>query len=282
MLLLSQREVAGLLLDKNKPPVSMRQVLDKCHEINVNCHIHGGFLRDICAGNDSNDIDLSFESDSQCMERLQALAKEEGWAFSMKTVFRQRHNLPPGGSYFAFGDQSQKQGIEGKLCRDMFSGEIISWPCQDFCCNTLRYDIERDILIDRTGFGLDDALAHLLRPTCGVDDWPAWANESAHASSRKAMRWVKFRARGFNAAEPDGEFMRFIMQQFVRDFSGDREKDEEKQHHPLQSVKHHHILQSMKDHIEEADEGWEKYKECLYEVRSFFVVCPALHISVQT
>ena len=82
---------------------------------------------------------------------------------------------------------------------------VPGWQVADFCCNGLIYDPHLHLLIDPTGFGVDDAFAKTLRiPADATGNWQrdSWLHDPKRFA--RIPRWFKSVARGYTPAH--GEY----------------------------------------------------------------------------
>jgi hypothetical protein len=78
---------------------------------------------------------------------------------------------------------------------------------REFACNCLYYDPINEVLVDPTGYGIEDAIVRRLRLVCGTDD--------PHQHAQLFLRYFKFLSRGYSSTEETtsrvcGDFSRAV------------------------------------------------------------------------
>jgi hypothetical protein len=81
---------------------------------------------------------------------------------------------------------------------------------RDFTAFVLWYDLINDVIIDRTGLGINDAKSNLLRIPVNEERWIEWVSRDFKEGA-KLFRWFKFRARGYKPR--DDATTKFIVSQ---------------------------------------------------------------------
>jgi hypothetical protein len=87
----------------------------------------------------------------------------------------------PGSKFLCFGDQEKPFAIEGKVPVQIFDDQI-GWWFFDFPMNGLFYDADLKVVIDPTGYGIEDARARNLR----IPQPPA-----AASAAEARLKWVQ-------------------------------------------------------------------------------------------
>ena len=138
-------------------------------------YIIGGAVRDSLRREIPNDIDISVSCPPIDLRKM---CETRGWHF-MST-----------GDYFLIGDKKENEYLEGK---DIFA-QLGPLYKGEFCMNSVVYDIRNRILIDRSGFGINDSIekrTRILEPSPKIWNW--WLDEG------KIFRLYKFVMRGYQA-----------------------------------------------------------------------------------
>mmetsp|Transcript_110498 Transcript_110498/g.219694 ORF Transcript_110498/g.219694 Transcript_110498/m.219694 type:complete len:504 (+) Transcript_110498:44-1555(+) len=110
--------------------------------------IVGGFVRDLIAGSDTNDVDCVALCDST--DVIRNLSEERDWPHSALT------------NYFNIGNNDgETEYLEGFLMKVVLSDAF----APEWSVNSLFWSFSQDYVIDPTGFGFLDALEKKLRPS---------------------------------------------------------------------------------------------------------------------
>jgi hypothetical protein len=191
--------------------------IDVIRELRCPFFITGGFPRDLLQGKPVNDVDVSFaahvgerddEQKPPSLRYIRQIARKHRWDITYK----------PKNNYISLGDASRPYSLEGKAMTN-FDGNI-AWEMGDYCCNSLFYDVSTGLLLDPTGYGVEDSIAK--PPVMRIpffDRWEAqvegndqcgecerWMHRTkvkaegiggAKRRFNRLYRWVKFRLRGY-------------------------------------------------------------------------------------
>jgi hypothetical protein len=199
--------------------MAVHELLETLMHRNVLPFYMGGFIRDVLQGKPANDLDLSFACRDTNLHDIAQWAEGMGWKYSVKAKkqvsFEQAalgdaaNNVEQesGLNYINFGDQDYdgwENGVEGKIFGNPGANGSFQpgWQTPDFTCNGLIYDPHLHLLIDPTGFGVDDALQMKLRIPANMAG--EWKNEQWLRYPKpfgQAARWFKFRAREYGIAD---------------------------------------------------------------------------------
>jgi Poly A polymerase head domain len=184
------------LLDQRTPPgPRYRELIEEIHARGFEVFIVGGTTRDVIAGVDSHDVDLS-----TTMPLSLALPL-------VQSMYARPTRLEPGaqinghlrlggapGTSDPFIDLSVFKdtfvGTPQAQFSDGFSSDLGN---RDFACNAIYYEPISQILIDPTGLGIEDAETNRLRLVCDP------LRRTPRQIGQIAIRYFKFRSRGFDA-----------------------------------------------------------------------------------
>lgn len=151
-------------------------ILDKLHESGINYYYHGGILRDILIDVKSADIDIIFDKG---VNSIIPLCQSEGWPCS---------DIRPKEQYINFGIY-KGDGLEGTNVKNSFTTDLVS---HEASVNDLAYDPQYGILIDITGFGLEDIINRKFRLGARPDQWLDWVKDP-----KRPFRYFKLIQKGF-------------------------------------------------------------------------------------
>jgi len=155
------------------------------------CYLVGGQVRDVLRGVLSTDIDFNYS----CAARDVALVTvEREWPTKYKCIGPV--TVP---NYVLIGDEGSDNYLEG------FS---ISFNATKACCemdfrqNMCLYDLANDVIIDKTGCGVNDIRSRTLRLSCAQgESYQAWAS-STITQGFKELRYIKFLLRAQAKGQP--------------------------------------------------------------------------------
>jgi hypothetical protein len=166
-------------------------IFDKLQAEGLKLFLHGGIIRDMIKGVRSSDIDILFDRD---VSSVKALCDKLNWPCSTVLIREQ---------YINFGTD-KGASIEGGNLSKAFMTPV--WE-QENSINSFAYDLQNDILIDITGFGLVDIIHNKFRLGVKPADWPKWARSDA----KRPFRYFKMLEKGYEPLNPD-------MHKFVVDY----------------------------------------------------------------
>jgi hypothetical protein len=145
------------------------------------CFLVGGQVRDILRGVLSSDCDFNYSCSAQ--EVAMVCVRHE-WAVKYKPI-----GDTPAPNYVLIGDESSAHYLEGFPLS--FNA---TEPCykMDFRQNMCFYDLTNDVVLDKTGHGVEDIRARALRLSCAEgESYESWAAATI-TPGLKELRYVKF------------------------------------------------------------------------------------------
>lgn len=162
-----------VFLDIGKP---LGEILDKLQENGINYYYHGGIIRDILINVKSADVDIIFDKG---VNSIVPLCQKEGWPCSDVRVKEQ---------YINFGIY-KGDGLEGTNLKNSFNTDLST---HEASVNDLAYDPRHGIIIDITGFGLEDIINRKFRLGARPDQWLSWVKDP-----KRPFRYFKLIQKGF-------------------------------------------------------------------------------------
>lgn len=152
-------------------------IVDKLQEHGINYYYHGGLIRDILINVKSADVDIIFDKG---VNSILPICKKEGWPCSDVRAKEQ---------YINFGIY-KGDGLEGTNLKNSFNTELST---HEASVNDLAYDPRHGgILIDITGFGLEDIINRKFRLGAHPDQWKLWVKDP-----KRPFRYFKLIQKGF-------------------------------------------------------------------------------------
>jgi hypothetical protein len=145
------------------------------------CYLVGGQVRDVLKGVLSTDIDFNYSCSAKEVA-LVCVGRE--WPTKYKCI-----GPVTTPNYVMIGDEASDKYLEGfsitfnatKACYEM-----------DFRQNMCLYCLANDVIIDKTGHGVDDIRSQALRLSCAAgESYEAWAAATITAGF-KELRYIKF------------------------------------------------------------------------------------------
>ena len=141
--------------------------------IGATVYVYGGVLRDVIAkgAHVADDIDVLFTC---TVQQLVTACEAKGWTEG--TDFKLKKDEKTGEKrydYISIGTGKEK-----------FSGHTLDSNCAgEFACNCMLYDVQRRLLIDASGWGIQDAAWRFLRipydgghiSANGKSQWELWS-----------------------------------------------------------------------------------------------------------
>lgn len=189
------QQVAGL------KGTTFQQVFDAIRDQGHFVTVQGGLVRDALLGVAAKDVDMGFSCSAQ---ELVALAAKKGWAVpysNPKSGLVQLGNpeaeLYLEGKQFNGTNNAKHPDPKKPIARD--SDVARDRSCRDFTCNALAYDPHNKVILDPTGTGVADAVGKKLRIAVPPKERAAWLK----ADPTRALRYLKFRARGYEPADEE-------------------------------------------------------------------------------
>jgi hypothetical protein len=144
---------------------------------NIKVFIHGGLIRDIFLRVKSYDIDLIFDAN---INQIIKVCEEEKYPCSDIDIRNQNVN---------FG-KNKGASVEGANLQNTF---LNAKHLHEASVNDLVYDFNNNILIDLTGFGLQDCIYRILRLSPQPKYWKKWAE----SDFKRPLRYFKLIQKGF-------------------------------------------------------------------------------------
>lgn len=151
-------------------------------------YVLGGEVRDSLLNLDSLDTDIAFTCQA---DDVAEIAKANGWEYS--------HH--PGSTYISIGSASHEAGLEGK---DADTSLETASTSNEYCVNTIFWDAGNKVMLDPTGFGVQDALHGIARIPGPQSLYGEWlVAPQGKKSYFKALRLWKLRIapKSFNISE---------------------------------------------------------------------------------
>lgn len=153
-----------------------QSAFEKIYTISKNIYIYGGTVRDMLLDIDPTDIDITFDS---TLEKIENLCLLTNWPCS---------EILPKYNKITFGTE---KGItlEGSYKIDIFDKKMEQI---DFTVNKLVYDIKNNLIIDITGFGLEDIINKKIRIPVPPSKYKFWAKDW-----KRPLLFFKMMLKGF-------------------------------------------------------------------------------------
>lgn len=156
---------------------SIGEIINKLQENGAKIFLHGGIIRDIFLGVKSHDIDIIFDFN---IKKIEKICKDENYPCS---------EIIHKAQYVNFG--TEKGGsLEGANLGTTLLNPLYE---HEASVNDLIYDLQNNILIDLTGFGLYDVINRLIRLSAKPDEWIKWAD----SDFKRPFRYFKLIEKGF-------------------------------------------------------------------------------------
>lgn len=192
-------------------------------DIGAKVYIYGGVLRDVIMKGEhvADDIDVLFTCTVQA---LVDACEKRGWKEGdekngVKGDFYLKRDEKTGErrfDYISIGEGKEK-----------FSGHTLDSNCAgEFAFNCMLYDVELKILIDASGWGIQDAAFNFLRipydgghiSPDGKSQWELWSESCDRMPGMISLRFFNFRSRGYGASPQTIEHnVRWILHQSAAD-----------------------------------------------------------------
>ena len=154
------------------------EIIDVLKANGVHCYLHGGIIRDILIKVPSADIDLIFDKPVTVIKEI---CNKVGWPCT---------EVMEKAQYINFG-VNKGDTLEGNQYKQAFESPLIF---HESSINDFAYDINNGILIDITGFGMDDIVVRKFRLSARPDQWHLWASTDV----KRPFRYFKMLQKGFN------------------------------------------------------------------------------------
>ena len=191
------------------------EITDVLIAAGVKVFLHGGIVRDLFTNTRSTDIDIVFDVG---VPKIKELCDREAWPCAQVMVQEQ---------YINFGTD-KGISLEGSNLRQSFAVPIHH---HEATVNDLSYDMANQILVDFSGYGVNDVLARRLRLTPLPKYWPRWAGDDF----KKPLRFFKLIQKGYTPATP--ETLSFVVD-YIREHMDDVYEKQFSDRYPVSRIKH--------------------------------------------
>ena len=188
-----ERARLGELLGQRIPPgPTYLELAEEIWHRGYEVYVVGGTVRDVIAGDRSNDVDIVT---TMPVEKFDLL---------LKSMFRRQVSLSAKNGFARLGGKGSNGDpfIDLKLfCHGgtgtadaLFGSDFqLDLGLRDFACNAIYYDPINEVLVDPSRRGLDDAKRRILTLVCNS------TARSPQALGQVAIRYFKFLMRGFES-----------------------------------------------------------------------------------
>jgi hypothetical protein len=156
---------------------SVGDIIKALQDKNIKVYIHGGLIRDIFLNVKSYDIDLVFDTN---INNIIKICEEENYPCADIDIKNQSIN---------FG-RDKGASVEGANLQNTFLNQK---HLHEASVNDLVYDLNNNILIDLTGYGLFDCVNLILRLSPPPNLWLKWAD----SDFKRPLRYFKLIQKGF-------------------------------------------------------------------------------------
>lgn len=169
-------------------------IIKKMQDKGIKVYLHGGIARDMFIGVQSADVDIIFDTHLNAMLEL---CEENKWPCGDVRVKNQ---------YLNFG-ADKGISMEGSNLKGVF----MEMPHKrEATVNDLTIDLQTGLLIDISGYGLQDVLDRRLRLSPLPKYWERWAREDW----KKPLRYFKLIQKGF---KPMNQATHTFVTNYMRD-----------------------------------------------------------------
>lgn len=213
---------------------SVGDVIKSLQRRNIKVYIHGGLIRDMFLKIKSHDIDLIFDAD---IHKISKICEEENYPCGEIMIREQ---------YVNFGSE-KGNSLEGSNLRNAF---LTQKHLHEVSVNDLVFDLQYNILIDITGFGLHDVVYRIFRLSASPRYWIKWAE----SDFKRPLRYFKLIQKGFTPL--NNKMHNFVINYIINNYDNlyDKEINYE---YPVKRIKHFIIKTITQGEI---DEKTGKYK----------------------
>lgn len=150
-------------------------------QVQSSCFLLGGQVRDVLRGKISQDVDFSYACTAQ---EVAAICVNRRWTVKYKAIGPVSEP-----NYVLIGDEQSELYMEGFSLSFNALSECFK---QDFRQNLLFYDLSNDLILDKSGFGLEDIQSNTLRLSCAPERcFEDWA-DADFSTGQKSLRYAKF------------------------------------------------------------------------------------------
>lgn len=171
--------------------VTYKMLIDTLIQRNCSLYIHGGIIRDIMQGvSDPHDLDSEFSCEpTKLLEILNDFLGPNNFYYNLSSEF--------------FHIDKRTAGM------DAFYWDIAFFDLdsQEYTPNSLYFDTFNNLLIDLSGYGVEDAVHKQMRIPVERADWDLWlfkTNQGEYFKRkflRKIPRFWKLKASGYKSAD---------------------------------------------------------------------------------
>jgi len=189
--------------------ITFQTVFNTLHQKGVPVFCIGGTVRDLIQDplNSPKDVDMSFGVSSH--EVINLLHSSLGIQCSPPTM----------GGLVVIGSQTAGNiWLEGKAIgglnfdivsvstapRSISTDLHLECLYRDFACNALCYDPINKVIIDPTGYGIEDAINKVLRIPVDLPKWDLWYNGN---TTKISKRLKKFISKGYTIHTPHKQYL---------------------------------------------------------------------------
>ena len=152
-------------------------IMNKLIDNDIKVFLHGGIIRDYFLGQKCTDIDLVFDTN---IYKIKNICNENDWPCK---------NLIHKNQYINFGEE-KGISLEGANLQSSF---LVDLHLHEASVNDFAYDVKNNILIDITGYGLQDILYKKIRLSAPPKYFNKWATDDF----KKPLRYFKLIEKGF-------------------------------------------------------------------------------------
>lgn len=197
---------------------SVGDVITDIQELGAKVFIHGGLIRDIFLKKRSYDIDLVFDTNT---DKISEICKDK---YPCGLIDEKTQ-------YINFGSD-KGASVEGANMRNVF---LIPFYFHEATVNDFVYDLQNDVLIDLSGFGLNDIAYNLVRLSATPDKWDKWAK----SDFKRPLRYFKLIQKGFRPINK--KMHNFVVNYIVDNYDNLYDKEINPVHYPIKRIKHFFI-----------------------------------------
>lgn len=171
-------------------------IVKKMQEAGIKVYLHGGIVRDMFIGVKSADIDIIFDSH---LGPIQDLCQANNWPCTGMDIQHQ---------YVNFGED-KGISLEGSNLKGVFMNMPHN---REATVNDLVVDLQTGLLIDISGYGLQDVLDRRIRLSPLPKYWERWAESVG--GWKRPLRYFKLIQKGF---KPMNQATHTFVTNYIRD-----------------------------------------------------------------
>jgi len=207
-------------------------IITKMQNAGIKVFLHGGIVRDMFLGIRSSDIDIIYDTD---LNSVLDLCKEYKWPCGDINIMYQYVNFGKDKGISLEG--SNLQGVFMKMPHD-----------REASVNDLTVDLQTGLLIDISGYGLQDVLDRKIRLSPMPKYWERWAKQDW----KKPLRYFKLIQKGFH---PMNQATHSFVINYIRDnWENQYEKPTKPPTYMVKRIKHF-LITTMTQGIINKDTG---------------------------